>query len=438
MLKQVAIGGAVLVLAGLGYHQYEIGQIEGSLDDLAAELRPLGELDYSRVRIGVNGHLHVEGLRFDPHALPGRLQAERISLESESIPELLRLRRTLARDRLPRALGVSVHQLRIPATWSRANANAPLARFFTRLDTAGCAALADSDHTRVLDRLGLDRPPVDLALSYRIEGSGERMELRSEHHAGGLGIFHTRMELEPRAGTRNLDRLAPALLEAPMRELTFEYRDAGYYASLQDLCIRESGMAAEPWREHHMGEWLQVWADAGLQPGPILTHGYREFIANPESVEIRVGRVREPLRETRGMDSPVQLLDQLDLRLTVNGERIGPVDLHTGNFVGLPEEDQPAPEQDPTAAETATLPAPDSGTETALAPGAPTGGILAWEALPGHVDRYAIVITERGHRRPGRLLEAGDDHLRLRQRLHGGFIVIRLQRDEIREVRAAR
>ncbi|WP_019570577.1 hypothetical protein [Thioalkalivibrio sp. ALE11] len=446
MLKEVAIGGAVLVVAGLGYHQYEIGQIERSLDEFAAELRPLGELDYSGVRIGLNGHLHVDGVRFDPHALPGRLRAERISVEADGIPELLRLRRTLERDRLPRALGASVHQLRVPATWSRANADAPLARFFTRLDTAGCSALADAGPGQVLDRLGMARAPVDLALSYRIEGSGERLELRGAYQAGALGGFHGRVEFEPRAGSRDLERFVPALLEAPMREFGLEYRDAGYYASLQDFCLREAGLEAESWREHHMGEWLQTWADAGLQPGPALTRGYREFVAQPDSIELQAGRVRAPLRRARGLDSPIELLDRVDLRLAINGERIGPVVLHTGDFVGLPDATEPdtggdspdmeaARDREP---ERATASAPDSGTETALAPGAPTGGTLAWEALPGHVDRYAIVITERGHRRPGRLLEAGDDHLRLRQRLHGGFIVIRLQRDEIREVRAAR
>ncbi|WP_018871179.1 hypothetical protein [Thioalkalivibrio sp. ALgr3] len=446
MLKEVAIGGAILVVAGLGYHQYEIGQIERSLDELAAELRPLGELDYSGVRIGLNGHLHVDGVRFDPHALPGRLRAERISVEADGIPELLRLRRTLERDRLPRALGASVHQLRVPRTWSRANADAPLARFFTRLDTAGCSALADAGPGQVLDRLGMAQAPVDLALSYRIEGSGERLELRGAYQAGALGGFHGRVEFEPRAGSRDLERFVPALLEAPMREFGLEYRDAGYYTSLQDFCLRESGLQAESWREHHMGEWLQTWADAGLQPGPALTRGYREFVAQPDSIELQAGRVRDPLRRARGLDSPIELLDRVDLRLAINGERIGPVVLHTGDFVGLPDATEPdtggdspdmeaARDREP---ERATASAPGPGVPATRESGAPAAGVLAWDALPDRVERYVIVTTERGHRRPGRLLEVDDDELRLRQRLHGGFIVVRLQRDAIREIRAAR
>lgn len=418
------VGGLVVAAAAIGYYHYEIHQVEQKLGDMVEQLQPLGRLHYTDVRIGLGGDLHVNGLLFEPHnTAVGRIRAERITLEAGNLWRLARLRHTLDRRRLPRQLGFSVNGLTLPAGLTQ---GAPGDVPALSLDTAGCGTYQGAPPDALISALGYRDIPLDFSVRYQLEEARDRLTVQSTLGMGPLALGTSTSEFSIQARSNRAQDLAPALMTASLDSLTVRYEDRGYYPALMEFCAAETDMTVAAYTEHHTAHWVEAWRPFGLQPAPAMVDAYEHFLDNPGELSLHIGPIDNPMLLWANIDSPGQLLRQVENRLSVAGKHFGRVDMRPVS---------PAPARTATGTGTTwnlTPPAPTPEAEPSPSP------TIALEALDNHIGHSIRITLADGRARNGQLLAIEEGRIRLRRRIGNGYMEAPIALSAIAEVHRLR
>ncbi|WP_038057102.1 hypothetical protein [Thioalkalivibrio sp. ALRh] len=421
------VGGLAVVAAGIGYYHYEIRQVEQKLDDMAQMLEPLGTLHYAGVTVGLGGDLHVNRLLFEPrNTAIGRMRAERITLETGNMWQLLRLRHTLDARRLPRQLGFAVNGLTLPPGLATGAQDGIPALW---LDTAGCGAYHAAPADDLLAALGYRDIPLDMSIRYHLEEDQNRLTVHSTFGMGPLGLGTSTAHFNIQAASNRARDLAPALMATSLQSMTVDYEDRGYYPALMELCAAEMDMEHRDYLKHHQAAWVEAWEPLGLQPGPLMIEAYGHFIQEPRGYSVRIGPIDNPALLWAGLDSPTQWLRQVESSLSVAGRPFGRVDLRQvtprpGRLAATPNAGWNA---------TPALPS-----DSARHPHSARDPVIALNALGDHIGRNLQITLADGRARNGELLEIDEGHIRVRRRIGSGYMVMPIALTDISEVRRLR
>lgn len=431
-MKRGMIIIVLVAAAAFGAHHYYTRQIEQGLDDLALQAQMIGRLDYADVTIVPTGAVRVEHVRFRAHNGPEAFRLDSITFRAANLWALWRMSGELEDGRLPRELAVEVEGLRLPRSHGTFSASGGASQgTLSGLDAAGCG---DREYFTEVDltRMGYTHPIADVSLDYRLIGGGERLAVAMTGAVQELGEVDIGIDLELGARSRSAAEIMMGLMTAGLERIDFRYRDLGYAERVMALCMAETGLDADAYRERHVAAWDRSLKAHGLMAGPGLRGAYERFAADPREFGLVLRPVRRLGLGSAGDLAPATLLRELDGTIRVNGETAGDFDLRA---MRASERAAYRAAHGTTAEDGDDPAAGDDTTSGPVVDERADGMRVVARAELGVVEgRRAVVRLVGGRELNGRIEGVEGDRLQLRRRMSGGYVVMPYPLAEIDEV----
>lgn len=413
-----------LTLAALGAHWYLVRQVESSLDRLASQLAPIGQLSWDTVRVNRRGEARVERLALRLRDSRDPVRADLLRFDAGSPLALVGLSRDLSAMRLPDRLNLHIEGLSLPVNreLDELIGRQPLALPYA---SAGCAAF-EAFSFYDLGELGQTELNADLKLSYQWVNQHEELDLTSRAYIRGMGDRRWRLRLALDGSDRSLSNLTALLTDSELLNFEQDYLDLGFYPRLLAFCADQTGLELNEQIDRHLQAWIDRWQRNGLQPGPLVIAGYRHFLHQPQMMSIRASDA-DGMGWGGGTQRPMQRVLML-MPATFSINEGTPVSLSFESVQpGLvtarpPEPETPPPEAAERDAET------DPGFELGVATG--------WLGIePGraaaHIGQRARIQTRDGQSLSGRIAAVDDRFLHLTSRSRIGEFTRPIAIDEI-------
>jgi len=424
LFKMILALLALVAIAAVALHFHITRQVERELVALASQVSPIATLEWGSIQLHPSGELRIRDIGLQPHMVAGELGIGQLSFTAPNLIDLLQATREFGNGRLPASLGLSIRSLQVPIEGSGMDQfDAPFSSGLP-FEAAGCAG-RDTLRLDDLPHMDIWNLTSDITLDYRLLNNGERMTLRVGSHTQYLAGLTIDARLHLGSASRDLDLLGRAWAMARLESAELSYIDLGLRNRLDRFCAEQLDVSLERFQNQHIEAWNAAWGHFGLAPGREVVAAYREFVSDPEVIELELKpRQRLPLtaftRLQRG-----ELLEQFELSLRINQGMETPVD-----FKVVPVT---APAMD---AETTGDANDDSEPEELVRQ-------TRWVEIPmtrltGHEGDRIRITTSDGDRFSGELVEVDGEHIHLRIRGVGGFHVRPFSRVEVATVEVRR
>lgn len=439
MKRALIIGALIVGVGGVAGHTYATWRVEGHLDDLAMQTRPMGTFEYGDVSISPWGEVEIEDIAFSPRGPGEELQVEKVILRTGSLWALYRLSGEFEDRRLPAQLGLTVEGVPLDL-YAMDDQQWRMMQPAARLDVAGCGesgALTPEELAELLGASGGELA-LDMDMDYRFEDQSLHLSFASR--VRDMADLTADVRIGVTARSRSVAELAAASSTAELEAIDLRYQDHGYYRRLLEHCQRQSELGREAYLERHAQAWEARLLEAGIQPGPNMLAAYRRFIDEPDHVTVEL-RTRHSLPVMRIGDMRPQTLRQyLYGQIYVNDDSIGQLDIaraegqqargsspsvaeDTGDGADRPGERRASADQGGRTARSDKASTPDDGYT-----------VVSLAELGSHEGAYIRVRTEDGETAYGYLDAIESRRLQLRQRFSGGHMVSPVYFDAIEEV----
>ena len=425
VFKIVLVLVLVPVLAAVGIYFYVTRQVENELARFASQISPVGTLEWEDVQLHPSGQLRVRKLHFAPHLVAVEIRTEQIAFIAPNLIDLLQATREFDSGRLPNSLGLAVRGLEIPLEGSVINQFDQTFSTGLPFESAGCGegqGLLVSD----LPDLGLWELVTDLNLDYQLINEGEALQLRLGSHTRHVAGMTLDARIHLGSGSRDLDLLVRAGSMARLERMDVTYRDLDFRDRLNRFCADRLDITPDQFKARHLQAWSSAWAIHGLAPSDDLTAAYRQFIAEPEFLQLEARpEQRLPLTAFTRLEHE-ELLEQLGLTLSVNDDARFAVEFDIVPAVTPPRaaaESTPGDEDEPE----------EFGQRRQI----------RWTEIPAseasrHVGESIRITTTDGDRVVGELIGTDTDALRVRVRGVGGFAIRPFDHDRIESIEVRR
>ena len=415
-----------LILAALGSHWYLVRQVEASLDRLASQLAPIGQLSWEGVRVDWHGEARVERLELRPRDSRDPVRVDLLRLSAGGPLSLIGLSQDVIAMRLPARLKMNIEGLSLPVN-REIDALIGALGLALPFAAAGCA---DYENFSFYDlgELGLAELHVDLNLSFQLVNQEEEIDLSSRAYIRGLGDRRWRLRLALDESDRSLANLDSLMASSLLLSFEQEYLDLGYYPRLLAFCATQTGLDLNDQIDWHLQAWVEQWEQAGLQPGPLVIAGYRHFLHQPQMLSVRATH-ETGIGWTADREQSLVELILADMDTSFNLDEGTPVSL---SF----ESTQPPivairrPELEPAPADIPLE--PDSDIELGMA----TDWIrIEPSQAAAHISHRAQIQSRDGQRFGGRIAAVDDAFLHLTSRSRIGEFTRPIALDDIESLR---
>ncbi len=394
-----------LAVAGLYFHVTR--QVERELVAIAAHASPLGTLEWGAIRLHPSGRILINELRFAPHLVAGEARIGQLEISAPNLIELLQATREFDQGRIPPSLGLQIRQFRIPIDVGAANQSDTAFSTGLPFEAAGCDGrntLSISD----LPDLDIWDLVTDINLDYRVIGGGEGAQIRLSSHSRNLAGMSMDLRVHLGSGSRDLRLVTRAAASARLERAEINYRNLGFRERIERFCSDQLETTVDHFKNIHVNAWSAAWARHGLSPSEELLGAYRQFIADPQIVNLVIypGQ-RLPLNAFSRLDL-ADLVDALEATLSVNDDRRIDVNFDASAAAAMAAEadrgEAAEPDQEPDIRR------------------------IRWTEIPiaqaeRHVSERVRITTNTGDRISGELVEVEAEFVHLRIRGASGFYI---------------
>ncbi len=439
-----------LIVVAVGVNWYYTRQVRDQLDRIASTVSMFGTLSYENVRLSPGGAININDLSFRLHQGRGGVDVEQISLQTANLLALLTLERNLERGRLPETLGLRVKNIEFPldgalAAMARQTPGdaSPTGASGLLFNAAGCDGRRQFTAEDLMQMDYFDIR-ADLESHYRMIDDGDRLRLYVSARNHDASAIHLQVTFDLLSGALSTRDLAGSMQSARLGSFSLEYEDLGFYERMLSFCADEMSMDEQEYIAHHLEAWKQAWSRFDAEPGPDMVAAYESFLEDPQQLSISSGAEHSVSIEGIDHYTAPDLLERLEVRLTVNYGESQPLDLSLPEGASArvassePRADTDRAEASPRAEDMQTAPTPESaeanGSEDTAAEPARQWVQVDPAELEAHRDERLRIRMRSGDRYAGRLSRVDADQIHIRVEGVGGFYIRPLARGEIREV----
>lgn len=324
---------ALIAGAAYGYVWY---QTKTFLERTVQSTAPFAQLSYRHFLVDPRGLVRVDGLQIIPQGYRSPIDIGAVTLRSDDPLFFLDPEGRIESGEFPDFLSLALDNLSLDIGSDFVKAMQPseaellLHMQQPNLDALGCGnVLAFTPD--VATQMGVGRTVTDMAITLRANNDQGTLDIFTEVDTTGLFSLTTDLSLNFAAGY-----LKPATFAAAnprLRSMEIDYRDLGYFAKRDRYCAEAAGVDELTYRESHLAlvkERAQAYA---MSVPPILWQAYSDGSAKGAQVRFGMSPVGGLGAEVMlGLGSPIELIDRLRLRLTVNSK---PVDLNQVDWLAL-------------------------------------------------------------------------------------------------------
>ena len=463
-IKRLFVGVLFLTLTAGAAYGYVWYQTKTFLEGTVQSSAPFAQLSYRKFFVDPRGLIRVDGVQVIPQGYRSPVDVGAVTLRSDDPLFFLDPEGRIERGEFPAFLSVALDNLAADIGSDFIQAMQPSeADLLLHMREPNVEALGCGDvlafTPEISARMGIGRTVTDMAITLRASNDQGTLDIFTEVDTTGLFSITTDLSLSFAAGY-----LKPATFAAAnprLKSLEIDYRDLGYFAKRDRYCAGNTGVDEATYRENHLRLVKQRAKSYAMDIPDILWEAYTD--ANTKGADVSFGM--SPVgglgaEVMLGLSSPVELIDRLRLRLSVNNK---PVDLNQVNWLALmpdPEAalsaaNRVAPEPKNAEAEVsdgqvASLPEPDA-TESKPAsvefPGmvpkpAPAPEVKYRRTDFGDLGQYVYsdirIFTYYGNRVEGRLEAVEGDTIKILQRVGKGLAIYPVDRDKLEVIEVMR
>ncbi len=413
------------VLVGGGAWLYVRYQLERAMDELAAQVAPVGILTRESVFWNLRGDVGARGLALSPSIGNGvpTWRADEVVLHTPGTLYVLGFR---GDDAIPMSLGVTLEGIRSEAGDGDLT---PLSYSGLPFEALACG---DVEQFRASDLRGMRLSDMTSSITGRyFLNPPERVDMSLIQETGGVSEVSLSLGfIVPNLAAANRGAAIPDLRLATLKISL----DASEFNDRRNrYCARRAGVSVSEFLDAHVGQVVAALRERKLLAGPSVLEQYRQF-ASGKGPWTFISRPDRPLPlAALAVGDPLTLIGRLNLTSALNAAVASPVVVTRI----VPDPVAPATERTETQ--------PASPVITA-APGltAETGVVrqTRWvdidpASATGYVDRAVRLTTRFGREYSGRLVAVADGQLQLESHFPGGAATVPIPIEHVSVMKVA-
>lgn len=416
-LLKFSIGGLLLVCAvSYGYLWYATTKNAGQMIDALA---PFAEAEYGGVSVSPFGRASINAVEITPHGAQSRITIAALSVEADSLFELIELGTSLRRNDPPRRLVLTASGVKVPLYGGVIPSAGADDGAGQQLEALACGDI-DAFRSKHWRAMGYDELVFDARFGYDYDRRAERVAFDAAVDVadGGALTFATELpigELIQAALTRR-----PAGLE----RIDIAWTDRGMYARVAAFCAEQNGADADAYRRAHVQRLEQSLRGQGLALAEPTLAAYRRWIDGGRRLEV----VLRPDSAVSALDDDAGFQDFFALlrpQLWLDGEFIDVAWTRVAAAADAPADGADAGADD----------AQDDRPDPRLRQRRERARLTFDAASPAdagsHIGRLSIITMLDGRRYRGQIEQVKDDVIAVRVSMGGGSVTYHLRTAEV-------
>ena len=269
----------LLVAISYGYLWYSTKK---TADQLISNLSLFAEAEYDSITVSPFGRASINGLSITPHGTYDHIIIDALSLEADSIFDLINLDRDLNRKQPPERLTMTVSGVDLPLYSNFMSVLNPTANTPQQLDALACGDIR-AFGPKQWQAMGYESLKFDLQLGYDYNKHEELVKISLLINTINVGeiTFYTDLPIN--------DLQQAALTRAPdfgIQRINFEWTDRGMYARRAQYCAAQTGLNVDDYYDAHLQALSEILHQRGLALAEQTLTAYRRVIADKASVNL--------------------------------------------------------------------------------------------------------------------------------------------------------
>ncbi len=413
---------------GFAFVQYKItNSVSDGLENIKQAIAPFVRMEYGDVSSTLSGNIEVTDLRFVSLQDDREIVADKVALKTDNPWVLMNLRDNLSQNKIPDRLEFAIEGLVADMEFMTNLQNTAVTDSpYTRLETAGCNGRSRFSRSD-LTTMGFDHLVLDMTMGYQLSKGGTRLRITNRMLFRNQMAVSLDMVVDHPSPANEVGLSAELAAASSLSFASIAIEDRGQLERVQELCAEETGMDTAQYRKHHLDAWIAEWRNMGLQPSESIVEVYRDYTNNPDS---KLTFEMEPfpaldLGDNYLSPDPVYLSDRLNPQMGTESTGMLPVSVGMiPQETAISNADKAVQPEAPTSDKKST-----SATDTVSneSPG-------SLSDLDQYLQRDVSITLKNGRRMEGIIQAIEGDTLKLKRHMHGGTMVVPVQRHEIQAV----
>ncbi len=315
----------LVVGAAYGYYWY---QVKTSVDEIVDAAAPYAKISYARVVAGIDGSAGVSGVQITPAGSKDSLLIGSLLFKAPDPLFYLDAEKTLREGEWPEHLALELKSLNVTLDADFLARLEAMGQSFespteTAVDTvAGFETLACGDVERfdlaTTRAMKYDRLNMDMRVSMDFAPRSQSVRLRSDVTVDGMAQTGFYIDVSLASNVLSVGALVQS--QPTLERVTLDYSDLGYNARRNSFCALRAGFAPDEYPQQHSTLVQAELRRLGWSVSDALIKAYGD-LQRPQAI-LQV--IAEPppgfgAQSIGGITSPEQLLDLLNIRVSVNG-----------------------------------------------------------------------------------------------------------------------
>lgn len=320
----------ILVLVGiplLGWGAVKLylhSRIDSGLEKLARQAAPVATLRWGAIETSLSGEASVHDIRIDLRRPPDTLTIRQVTYDTPNIWFLLRDLGKVNNARIPESLHLRVKGLRLDLY---GNLTDRFEQFINNvnLDLSGVNRLCGGRlfmGPRELRDMGYEAIVLDGDLGFDIDTITEELTWSLQLAARDMFALQVKNTFDGFLGTP-LQALVPTPHPVRTGPLRIRLADRNYVKRMVTYCARHSDMGIGEYVQEEANQpdayFVSLW---GIAPGPGLREAYRQYLADPRSIQVSLEWPEEANLQTLARFKPEEIPALLALRVEVNDQPV--------------------------------------------------------------------------------------------------------------------
>lgn len=393
----------LLVVLSVLYWQ-RVATVNQLLEQVASELADYGRLSWGSVIIDPRGRAIVGQVEFRPHREPGTIRVETMTLRSGDLIELIPLRHSPERPRIPERWFLDLEGLRLPIGPQVSGWQLESLGLLVPFRSRSCPGF---ERPSLGDLLKLDYGRLLMDMRLEAIATQDLLQIDLDLDIQGLSETRQRWELSWSSLILEPNDLQALLADGSLRAVDYRIQDRGLLSRLDAACVPPG--TSDNLQAAQFRAWMRAWSDLGLEPGSIVQAAFRHYLEQPSaavSISARPDRTL-PLSDFQGpLDA--ELIQTLNFSFAIA----------EGPFVSLELREVPStriiapprPAEDPT---TSVLRSEDNERTTITVGRPPDWERIQPDTIGEHVGHQVRIDLIDGSQLTGRIAGLNEDQVEL-------------------------
>lgn len=311
---------ALIVGGAYGYYWY---QVKSSADRMIDAAAPYAKITYARVVAGLDGSAGIGGVQVTPLGSKDSLLIGSVLFQAPDPLFYLDAEKTLREGNWPEHMSLSVNGLDMSldadylAQWQAMGQSLAVPQDGTGFEALACGDVQRFDlaTTRAMNYKRLN---MDLRVAMDFVPSTQSLRLRSDVTVAGMAQTGFYIDISQPSNVISVASLVQA--QPSLERVTLDYSDLGYNGKRNRFCAQRGGFAPDEYPQRH-SEMVQAELK---KTGWTLSEPLAKAYADLQRPRVILQVAAEPppgfgAQSIGTISSPEQLLDLLNLRVSVNG-----------------------------------------------------------------------------------------------------------------------